>query len=44
MGDLLIIICQVTSCDHLFKGYVTLWMEAPHSKLSACHVWYPWVM
>ena len=39
-GDLMISICLVTSCIHMFKSYVTLWAEAPHGKSQTFHAWW----
>ena len=37
IGDLTILICRMTSGEHVFKRCVTLCVEAPHSKLPPCH-------
>ena len=38
--DIIYLIYQLTSLDHEFKGCMTLWWEASHSKLPSCQVWW----
>ena len=37
------LIFHVVLCDHVFKGYVTLWVEARYGNSIICHVWWPLV-
>ena len=33
-------ICHVNFRKHMFKDYMNLWVEVPHSESPACHVWW----
>ena len=41
--DKLCFICNVTSCEHIFKGLREFMGEAPHIESPPCHVWWPMV-
>ena len=32
MGDLIILICHMSSCDLVFKGHLTFWLGALHHQ------------
>ena len=38
-GDMSLI-CQVTFENTYLKGYVNLWIDAPHHELPPCYVWW----
>ena len=35
----MLLTCQVTSRDHMLKGYVNVWLKAPYSKSPPSIVW-----
>ena len=38
-GDIMFLICHVTSREHMFKGLYEFMGEAPRGESPPCHVW-----